>query len=61
VHVPHEVDLKLLQRHVDVRPDHVENGPDLSEQVRRQRFVTDRPRTECARIDVLGFAHGVLA
>jgi hypothetical protein len=35
VHVPHELDLKLLQRHVEVRPDHIVNGPDLAEQLGR--------------------------
>src|SRR5262245_49023474 len=60
VHVPHEADLELLQRHADVRSDHLVNGPDLSEQIGRQRLVTDGPRTEYAGIDVFGFAHGML-
>src|SRR5262249_47578269 len=58
VHVPHEVDLELLQRHADVRSDHVVNGPDLAEQIGRQRLVADRTGTECAGIDVFGFVHG---
>ena len=42
MHVPHEADLELLQRHADVWPDHVEDGFDLLQQFGRQRLVADR-------------------
>src|SRR5262249_53505259 len=60
VHVPHEADLELLQRHAEVQSDHVVNSLDLSEQIRRQRSVTNRPWSELAASDVFVFAQRML-
>jgi len=42
-HVTHEAEFELLQRHVEMRPDHVVYGLDLSQQIGRQRLMTDGP------------------
>ena len=51
VRIPHEPDLELLQRSVEVWADNIVNRLNLFEQFERQRFVANRSRFQFAEVN----------